>query len=104
MELDRRRGWTLVARGGRASVYRADGARARLLGLAWLDGLPAGTALLIPRCRSVHTFGMRFALDVVFLDRDGNALRVARGVPPGRFRSCRQAASVLEAPAGVLAV
>ena len=45
----------------------AEGLRARLLGLAFLDPLPPGVALMIPRCRSVHTFGMRFPLDISFL-------------------------------------
>src|SRR5829696_8257603 len=42
--------------------------RTRLLGLARLDRAEAGAGLLIPRCAAVHTFGMRFELDVVFLD------------------------------------
>ena len=41
--------------------------RARLLGLALLDRDDAGPGLLIPGCRSVHSFGMRFALDIWFL-------------------------------------
>jgi uncharacterized membrane protein (UPF0127 family) len=53
-------------------------------------------ALEIPRCRSVHTFGMRFALDLVWLDASRRVIRVDRGVPPWRVRSCRQARSVLE--------
>src|SRR5947207_15891404 len=52
---------------------------ARLLGLALLDRDRAGAGLLIPRCSSVHTFGMRFALDLFFLDREGRPLRVADG-------------------------
>ena len=40
----------------------------RLLGLALLRREHAGAGLLIPRCRSVHTFGMRFPIDVLFLD------------------------------------
>ena len=73
---------------------------ARLLGLAFLRELPPAHALLIPRCRSVHTFGMRFALDVVFLDARGRVLRVARGVPPRRVARCPGAYAVLEARAG----
>ena len=71
----------------------------RLLGLALRREAPAH-ALLIPRCRSVHTFGMRFALDLIWLDARGRVIRVDRDVPPGRFRGCRRAAAVLEAPAG----
>ena len=44
--------------------------RRRLLGLALRRRPPDGWALLFPRCRSVHTVGMRFAIDVVFLDCD----------------------------------
>jgi uncharacterized membrane protein (UPF0127 family) len=71
--------------------------RTRLVGLAYRR---ARRALLIPRCRSVHTFGMRFPLDLVWLDRDGRVLAVDRGVPPNRLRSRRDAAAVLEVPAG----
>ncbi len=70
--------------------------RARLLGLAWLDGLPADCGLLIPGCSSVHTFGMRFALDVFFFDEGGETLKVARAVPPRRVVRHRGAAAVLE--------
>ena len=68
----------------------------RLLGLA-LRRRPPAHALLLPRCRSVHTFGMRFPLDLIWLDRDGRVLRVDEAVPPWRVRSCRGAAAVLEA-------
>jgi len=69
---------------------------ARVRGLA-LRRRPPGHALLLPRCRSVHTFGMRFACDLIWLDRDGRVLRVDEAVPPWRVRSCRGAAAVLEA-------
>jgi uncharacterized protein len=73
-----------------------DTVSSRLLGLAWLDGLHEGAGLLIPRCRSVHTFGMRFALDVAFLDGEGRVLRRVEAVPPRRLLWCRSAAAVLE--------
>lgn len=72
---------------------------ARLLGLAYLCIDEAGPGLLIPRCRSVHTFGMRFALDLVFLDRDGRPCSERRGVPPRRLVWDRRASAVLELPA-----
>ena len=59
-----------------------------------------GEALLIPHCRSVHTAGMHFAIDVVFLDAEGRVAKVARGVPPWRVVSCRRAAAVVETAAG----
>jgi uncharacterized membrane protein (UPF0127 family) len=81
-------------------VHEATTTRARLLGLAFLRELPPGHALLIPGCRSVHTFGMRFVLDVVFLDDHGAVLRVERGVGPRRVLYCRGAFAVLETRAG----
>jgi uncharacterized membrane protein (UPF0127 family) len=77
----------------------ADRFRARLLGLSLLDREDAGPGLLIPRCAAVHTFGMRFALDVRFLDADGVLLSSRRAVPPRRFVAHRGAAAVLEIPA-----
>jgi hypothetical protein len=79
-------------------VHEATTLRARLLGLAWLRSMPPGHALLIPDCRSVHTFGMRFPLDVVFLDERGRALRVVRSVGRRRLLVCRGAFAVLERP------
>ena len=69
----------------------------RLIGLIGRRSLRAGLALEIPRCRSVHTFGMRFALDLLWLDGRRRVVRVDRAVPPWRVRRCRQARSVLEA-------
>jgi uncharacterized protein len=77
----------------------ADRFGARLLGLAHLDRADAGPGLLLPRCSSVHTFGMRFALDIYFLGHDGTILDVRRAVPPRRLVACRGAAAVLEVPA-----
>jgi uncharacterized protein len=72
---------------------------ARLLGLARLDRLDAGEGLLLPDCRCVHTFGMRFPLDLIFLDADGRVIELRREVPPRRVVRCRAADSVLELPA-----
>ncbi len=74
--------------------------RSRLRGLSGLDDLPAGHALLIERCRSVHTVGMRFALDLVWLDAEGAVVRVDAGVGPRRLRSCARARAVVETRAG----
>jgi uncharacterized membrane protein (UPF0127 family) len=77
----------------------ATGIRARALGLSHLDREDAGPGLLIPRCASVHTFGMRFALDLHFLDVDGRLLGSRLAVPRRRFVALRGAAAVLEIPA-----
>jgi len=76
----------------------ARGCGARLLGLSRLDRDEAGPGLLIPRCASVHTFGMGFPLDLVFLDADGLPLTVRLAVPPRRLAWHRGAAAVLELP------
>lgn len=69
---------------------------ARLRGLALRREPPPGVALLIPRCRSVHTFGMRFALDLVWLDGERRVVRIDRAVPPRRVVSCGSARAVVE--------
>jgi uncharacterized membrane protein (UPF0127 family) len=76
----------------------AVGFRSRLLGLAWLPRSRAGSGLLIPTCASVHTVGMRFLLDLVFLDRDGRPLALHLRVPPCRLVRCHGADAVLEIP------
>ncbi|HWO46592.1 MAG TPA: DUF192 domain-containing protein [Solirubrobacterales bacterium] len=76
----------------------AKGFRTRLRGLSRLDRSEAGPGLLIPRCSSVHTFGMRFCLDLYFLDREGRVVGVRRRVPPRRVVWQRGAAAVLEIP------
>jgi uncharacterized protein len=85
---------------GQSVIHEASTLRSRLLGLAWLREMPSGHALLIADCRSVHTFGMRFAIDVAFLDASGRPIRVERAVPRRRLLVCRGAFAVIETPAG----
>lgn len=87
-----------VCLGGRI-VPVASSPLGRLLGLAFLDRARAGVGLLIPGCRSVHSFGMRFPLEVVFLDAELVPITRPRLLPPRRFLSSRAAAAVLELPA-----
>ena len=77
-------------------VHEATTLRARLFGLAFMLPPPPDHALLIPNCRSIHTFGMRFPLDVTFLDEHGKALRHERDVPPRRVLVEHRAFAVLE--------
>lgn len=76
---------------------------ARLRGLLGRRTLPPGHGLLLVPAASIHTCGMRFALDVVFVDDAGRALRIAADVRPWRLASCRGAAGALELPAGTCA-
>ena len=85
--------------GGRV-VFLATTRVARARGLARLDVLDPIAGLHIPACRSVHTFGMRFALDLVWLDGAGAVVRVDRDVRPRRLRMCLAATSVVEVVAG----
>ena len=70
----------------------------RLLGLAFLKPERAGAGLLIPSCRSVHTFGMRFPIDLVFLDHRRRPLSILPAVGPNRVVRERGADAVLELP------
>ena len=70
-----------------------------MLGLSRRERSRAGPGLLIPRCASVHTFGMRFELDLFFLDGSGRVIAVRRRVPPRRVVWQRGARAVLEIPA-----
>lgn len=69
-------------------------------GLLGYPRLLPGQALWIAPCPSIHTVGMGYAIDVVFLDADNRVLRVSCAVLPLRFRMCRDAVSVVELLAG----
>ncbi|MBW8740873.1 MAG: DUF192 domain-containing protein [Streptomyces turgidiscabies] len=78
----------------------ADSGRARRRGLLGRDGIEG--ALLLTPASSVHTFGMRFAIDVAYLDANAR-VRAVRTMHPGRVGLPRPwARSVLEAEAGAL--
>ena len=81
----------------------ADSWVARLRGmLARPEPAPGGGLFLTP-CRSVHMFGMRFPLDVLFLDREGVVVAVYPSLAPGsRTGWHRNAAHALELPSGAL--
>ena len=85
---------------GGLRVAEARTRAARLKGLAGLDAMPESAALHIPGCRSVHTFSMRFPLDLIWLDRRGEVVRIDEAVPPRRLRTGLRARSVVEANAG----
>lgn len=84
---------------GGVTLVDASTGKARRSGLSRLDSIPDDHALRI-RTVSVHTFGMRFALDLIWLDKHGSVVRVDRDVPPKRARMCPRARSVVETVAG----
>ncbi|MBP8308853.1 MAG: DUF192 domain-containing protein, partial [Burkholderiaceae bacterium] len=81
-------------------IVKAQGFVARLIG--WLGRRKAcpDEALWLVPCRGVHTLGMRFPIDLVFLDRSGRVLRIDESVKPWRCRWHGQAHSVVELKAG----
>ncbi|MBC8101126.1 MAG: DUF192 domain-containing protein [Cytophagales bacterium] len=76
----------------------------QFIGLIGKRSLPDDYALAIPHCDRVHTFGVRFPIDVVYCDRKGRVLRVVASLPPGRLAPRARGAWVAwEAGAGVFA-
>lgn len=71
-------------------------AQERMRGLLGHDSLASGEALLLRRCGSVHTFGMRFAIDVLFLDRRQRVVAIHHNVPRRRMVFSLRAAHTLE--------
>jgi uncharacterized membrane protein (UPF0127 family) len=72
----------------------------RFFGLMGRRALDRDAGLLLVPCGSVHTAGMRFAIDVVFLDREGVVLRTVPHLRPWRAAACRGAHGALELCAG----
>lgn len=78
----------------------ADSFFTRLVGLLATPVLPPGTGLLIKPCSSVHTFGMRYPIDLVFIDSSNRVVKVVAGLKACRLAAAEGAAYVLELPAG----
>jgi uncharacterized membrane protein (UPF0127 family) len=77
---------------------------ARGRGLMGRDRLDPGAGLLIDPCSSIHTFFMRFPIDVVFIDRGRRVVGLHTALPPGRpFAGAWGARAVIELPAGTIA-
>ena len=75
----------------------------RLVGLLSRNRLEPGEGLLITRCRAVHMFGMRFAIDVLFLNAHGEVVSLYERLAPMRFTPIEsKAIDVLELPAGTI--
>lgn len=78
----------------------ADTSAKRRTGLLKHSGLEAGAGLWIVPCESVHTFFMKFPIDLVYLDREKKVRKVRHAVPAWRMSACLTAHSILELPAG----
>jgi uncharacterized membrane protein (UPF0127 family) len=87
-----------------AAVTRADTWLSKGWGVLGRRSLPPGEGLWLPGVASVHTIGVRFALDLLFLDNNMQAVAMFQNVPPGRFLvRASGAAHTLELGAGTLA-
>ncbi len=96
--------WVEPAEALLAVAETADTPTSRTQGLLGRDSLAPGHGLILDPCRLIHTFFMRFAIDVVFVDGRQRVTRVARDVRPFRFAWGGWSARLtLELPAGTLA-
>jgi uncharacterized membrane protein (UPF0127 family) len=87
-----------------ATAETADTPATRTRGLLGRDSLAPGDGLILEPCRLIHTFFMRFSIDVLFIDRHFRVTRVAHDVRPFRFAWGGWAArTTLELPAGTVA-
>lgn len=75
----------------------------RKRGLLGRDSLPLGHALIIAPCNVVHTFFMRFRIDILFATRDGKVVKISSNVPARRIVGAFRAFAVIELPAGAVA-
>ena len=84
------------------SMEVADTGTKRNKGLLGRKRLSPGEGLWIIPCESVHTFGMQFAIDLIYLDRNNRIKKLRQNVVPWRVSACLSAHSVLELPSGTI--
>jgi uncharacterized membrane protein (UPF0127 family) len=80
----------------------ADTSPKRNKGLLGRNGLFPGEGLWILPCDAIHTIGMRFPIDLIYLDRKNQVKKLVSAVPPWRLSACLPAHSILELPAGTI--
>ena len=81
----------------------ADSSKSRKTGLLKHDRLEPGEGLWITPCEGVHTVGMKFAIDVLFLNKQRKVVKIRAAMPRWRMAACLWAHSVLELPSGTAA-
>jgi hypothetical protein len=80
----------------------ADSGPKRNKGLLGRESLAPGEGLWIVPCEAVHTFAMRFPIDLVYLDRNRRVKKLRNAVPPWRLSGCLTAHSIIELPPGTI--
>jgi uncharacterized membrane protein (UPF0127 family) len=81
-------------------VELAETRAARRRGLLGRDSLDPASALVLVRCFAIHTIGMRFPIDAIFVDRAGIVVRIARDLGPWRIAASWSAHAVIELAGG----
>jgi uncharacterized membrane protein (UPF0127 family) len=84
------------------SLLKAFDSKARRTGLLRHTALADGTAMIIAPTSAIHTFFMRFAIDVAFVSKDGRILKIRSALRPWRIVWAVGAHGVVELPAGAL--
>jgi uncharacterized protein len=77
--------------------------KTRRTGLLKHDSLVEGSAMLIAPTNAVHTFFMRFPIDIAFVTREGLIVKTCAALPPWRIAAALRGHAVIEMPAGTLA-
>lgn len=96
--LNRRSGQLLTSHAGIANTSEL-----RRRGLLQHTSLEEGDGLWIAPCEAVHSFGMKFTIDVIYLSKQKVVLKINPNMVKRRISLCLRAHSVLEVPAGTIA-
>jgi len=83
-------------------VEVAADSKSRRTGLLGRDRMAPGTALVIAPCGGIHTFWMRFSIDVLFVKKDGRVVKCVDSIPPWRIALAVTAYAAVELPAGTI--
>jgi uncharacterized membrane protein (UPF0127 family) len=78
------------------NVYKTTNFFERMLGLLAREKLKTDEGLLITPCSSVHTFGMRYTIDVIFLDKELTIIKIVKSLKPWRMAASNASCTVLE--------
>ncbi len=84
------------------SLEVASNSASRKKGLMGRQSLSPGEGLWIVPCEAVHTFGMHFAIDLVYLNRKHRIVKTKSNVVPRRLSACLSAHTVIELPSGTI--
>ncbi len=85
-------------------LYRAHRFFARARGLLGRPRLKLEEGLWLKPCRSVHTFGMHYSIDLVFIDGNAQVVKCVESLSPRSFAACSIAHSVIEFPPKTIAL